>query len=74
MISLYKLPLNVKAKIVKVDDNFLQLQMLAKGLTKGTIIEISRKTLGGSCIYLKSISHAIAIQSELARAIFVEKV
>lgn len=74
MTSLYQLPLNVKAKIVKVEDNFLQLQMIAKGLTNESIVEVSRKTMGGACLYLKSSTHAIAIQSELAKVIFVEKV
>jgi Fe2+ transport system protein FeoA len=73
MIPLHQLPLKSKAKIISVEDNFVHLQMIAKGLTKGAIIEISRKTIGGACFYIKSSNQAIAIQRDLAKVIFVEE-
>lgn len=73
MILLSDLPQGKKARIVKVNDDFLNLQMIAKGLTIGTEIELSRKTLLGSCLYLRCASHSLAIQNDLAKHIYVEE-
>ncbi len=74
MISLNELPLHCKARIVQVDDSFLELQMISKGLITGGIIEVSRKTLGGTCLYVDTNTHAIALQKTLANNIYVEEI
>lgn len=74
MKKLIELPLNIKARIIKVDDPYLNLMMISKGLVTGATLEVSRKTFWGSCMYIRCASHSIAIQSNLAKCIIVEEV
>jgi Fe2+ transport system protein FeoA len=71
MKLLSEIQLKRKAKIVKVDDDFLNLQLIAKGLKLGSVIEVSRKTFWGNSMYLRCASHSIAIQKKIAKRIYV---
>ncbi len=74
MIRLDQLPVQRKARIVKVEDQFLHFQMIAKGLTLGSIVEVSRKTLFNSCLYLRCEAHSLAIQKAVAEIVYVEEI
>jgi len=73
MKNLAQLPLNTQAKVIRVHDEYLDLMMIAKGIVKGDIVEVSRKTLFGSCMYIRCATHSIAIQTQLAKNIIVEE-
>ena len=73
MKNLTELAVDTKARIVKVDDAYLNLMMIAKGLVLGTTIEVKRKTFWGSCMYIRCASHSIAIQTKLAKQVIVEE-